>query len=136
VPQSVPPLADRRAKRRKSIILVLICTFLGAAAQILFKQGGLALPPSPTLWQLATCVPLIAGYGLYGLNLVLLSFALRHGELSNLYPVISLTYVWVMALSVGIFNEQLNPYKLLGVLVIMAGVAVLGRAGSAEEPPL
>ena len=36
----------------------------------------------------------------------------RYGELSLLYPVIGLTYVWVTGLSVIIYNETLNPWKV------------------------
>ena len=52
--------------------------------------------------------------------------ALRHGELSVLYPLISLSYVWVAVLSVLVFGEIMNAYKVAGICAIMAGVAVLG----------
>jgi multidrug transporter EmrE-like cation transporter len=74
-----------------------------------------------------TNVPLVAGYSLYGISTVLLVLALRDGQLSILYPVISLTYVWVTFLSLFFFKESMNPWKLLGVLIIVAGVTVLGR---------
>ncbi len=74
-----------------------------------------------------TNVPLVAGYSLYGISTVLLVLALRDGELSILYPVISLTYVWVTLLSVYFFKEQISPLKLLGVMVVVIGVAVIGR---------
>ncbi|MCS7024829.1 MAG: hypothetical protein NZV14_08500 [Bryobacteraceae bacterium] len=74
-----------------------------------------------------TNLHLLAGYSLYGLSTVLLVLALRDGELSILYPVISLTFVWVTFLSSYIFRESLTPTKLTGILVIVSGVAVLGR---------
>ena len=74
-----------------------------------------------------TSVPLLAGYCLYGLNTVLMVFALRDGELSILYPIIALTYVWVTILSVIFFHESMNFFKLAGVAVVVAGVAVMGR---------
>jgi drug/metabolite transporter (DMT)-like permease len=43
--------------------------------------------------------------------------------------VISLTYIWVTFLSVAFFKETMNFYRLLGVLVIVAGVALLGKDG-------
>ncbi len=108
---------------------------LGAGAQVFFKLAGTALGPAPTLQQMITCLPLIAGYVLYGFSTILLSFALRHDELSSMYPIISLTYVWVMFLSVWIFREALNPFKVVGVAVIMVGVAVLGLKESRKSPP-
>jgi drug/metabolite transporter (DMT)-like permease len=55
---------------------------------------------------------------------------LRDGQLSVLYPVVSLTYVWVTVLSVVIFHESLNLFKVLGVATIVVGVAILGRNGN------
>jgi multidrug transporter EmrE-like cation transporter len=53
--------------------------------------------------------------------------ALREGELSLLYPIISLAYVWVTVASYFIFHDTINPLKLAGIVVIMLGVAMLGR---------
>jgi len=73
-------------------------------------------------------LPLLSGYALYGLSTLLLVLALREGELSLLYPVIALTYVWVTVLSVVIFHDRLNPFKLIGIVIVVTGVAVLGGA--------
>ena len=72
---------------------------------------------------------LFTGYALYGLNTILLAIALRDSELSLLYPVIALTYVWVSILSVVLLHEAMNPYKLLGLATIVIGVGILGRGG-------
>ena len=114
---------------------MLFGTLLCAAAQVLMKRGADALPPNPTLVETATAVltnpVLFGGYALYGLFTAVMVVALRHGELSRLQPVIALTYVWVAILSVVIFGETMNPYKIAGMCVIMAGVVVLGRGARA-----
>jgi multidrug transporter EmrE-like cation transporter len=69
----------------------------------------------------------MAGYSLYGISAALLVLALRDGELSILYPVISMTYVWVTFLSLVFFRETLSVFKLAGVAIIVTGVAILGR---------
>jgi multidrug transporter EmrE-like cation transporter len=117
--------------RRRSLILVLCCTIIGAAAQILIKVGaGTLNQPSPSLLQTAIHMiltpSLFAGYSLYGISTVLLVIALKHGELSLLYPVFAMTYVWVTILSVVLLKEAMNPYKLVGIAIIVGGVAVLG----------
>ena len=111
---------------RQSVGLVFGCTIFGAAAQILIKTGANMLTGSSPL-AMITNMPLVAGYSLYGISTVFLVLALRDGQLSILYPVISLTYVWVAFLSLLFFKESMNPWKLLGVLTIVAGVTVLGR---------
>lgn len=84
---------------------------------------------APTLPAIVKNFPLIAGYALYGLNTVLLVLALRDGELSMLYPIIALTYVWVTLLSYTFLHEPPNIFKNAGIAAIVIGVAVLGRGG-------
>jgi len=123
-----------QAQQRRSFILVVCCTIIGAAAQVLIKMGASALGPSPTMVQTAMAMllnpALFAGYSLYGISTILLVLALRHGQLSLLYPVFAMTYVWVTILSVVVFHESMNPYKLAGIAVIVGGIAVLGKGPS------
>lgn len=119
------------------MFLVLFCTFIGAAAQLLMKSGGnqlagrslaeLAGDPTLVLGNL----PLIAGYVLYGCTTILFVMALRSGELSLLYPIIALTYVWVTVLSFAVLRESINGWKIAGILIIIAGVSSIGRDGKA-----
>jgi len=123
--------ADPVKARLFSICLVFVCTLLGAAAQILMKggtQGQAADTPLALFLEIFSSPQLFAGYALYGISTMLLVVALKYGELSILYPVIGLTYVWVCGLSVLIYGERLNPWKILGLCTVVAGVAILGRA--------
>jgi len=130
----VSPLR-RTLTRRESIALVFCCTFIGAAAQILMKIGAGNLPPVGAAAILANPlivlkdVALLAGLSLYGLFTLMLIFALRDGELSIIYPVIALNYVWVTFLSLLFFHETMNPLKACGISIIVLGVVVLGRGG-------
>ena len=127
--------ANRKLSRNQSILLVVFCTFIGAAAQILLKMGanefklvgGAAILSNPLL--ILRNFSLMGGLALYGLFTLLFIFALRDGELSVMYPIITLNYVWVMLLSVFLFNEVLNTYKLIGVSSIMLGVILVGKGG-------
>jgi len=125
---TLPTAAQSRAGARRAVWLVFACTLLGAGAQVLIKTGANALP-HPSVAQMITSPYLLSGYSLYGLSTVLLVLALKHGQLSLLYPVISLTYVWVTILSVMVFHEVMNPLKLAGIVLIVAGVGVLGLGG-------
>jgi uncharacterized membrane protein len=99
------------------MLLVFGCTVLGAAAQIFMKLGANRLA-HPGLMGMAT-----------NLSTVLLVLALKDGELSLLYPVIALTYVWVTVLSLLLLHDRPDPYKLTGIAIIVIGVSVLGRGG-------
>ncbi len=83
----------------------------------------------PRVMALVTNVPLVLGYALYGINTLMLVLALREGELSLLYPIIALTYVWVTLLSYGLLHEKPNLFRNVGIATIVIGVAVLGRKG-------
>jgi len=113
----------------QSVGLVFICTILGAAAQILMKNGVNHMTRL-SLVQAMQNPPLMAGYCLQGINTLLLMLALRDGELSMLYPIIALTYVWTMMLSTYFFGEQITLLKLAGIIAIVGGVTVLGKATS------
>jgi len=116
-----------RLTRRQSVGVTVICTFLGAAGQVLIKLGAAQLGGSASPVAMITNPLLLGGYVLYGLMTVLFVLALRDEELSILYPIIALTYVWVTGLSVWLFRETFNLAKGVGVATIVAGVSILGR---------
>ncbi|MES1260364.1 MAG: hypothetical protein ABUS49_01415 [Acidobacteriota bacterium] len=125
---------------RKPLYMVVGCTLFAGAAQIMMKFGAVQpLPPLipshpasllPFVLALLGNFPLVAGYALSACNALLLIMALRDGELSVLYPIYSLSYVWVLALSIYFFHDHLNAWKLAGVLLIMTGVGFLGKVSS------
>jgi multidrug transporter EmrE-like cation transporter len=120
---AVIPQSDPRA-RRNSFLLVFACTILGTVAQLLIKTGMNHF--SPHLLALVTNLPLIAGYTIYGINTLLMVLALKNGEMSMLYPIIALTYVWTTLASYTLLGEPSNAYKNLGIVTIVLGVAVMG----------
>ena len=122
----VSVIASTVEQKRRSLLMIVAFTVLAAAAQVLMKFGTIHLKLHPSVIGLLTDFPLIGGMFLYGVGAALMVVALRHGELSVLYPLISLSYVWVAILSVVVFGEVMNPYKIAGICTIMAGVAVLG----------
>jgi multidrug transporter EmrE-like cation transporter len=126
---------------KKSFALVFACTLIGALAQILVKLGTVDLGAHITLGQVAHdpalfvkfCFGIIsngklfAGYCLYGVNTFLMAMALKGRELSRLYPIIALTYVWVTFLSLFVLpGEHLNLFRSLGITLIVIGVSILG----------
>jgi multidrug transporter EmrE-like cation transporter len=52
--------------------------------------------------------------------------ALSKFELSYAYPFMSLSFVFVVALSMLLFGEHFNAYKLFGVAAICFGLVLLG----------
>lgn len=124
-------------RSNKPIYLVLGCTVFAAAAQVLMKFGANhpmpAFDPSqPFVFVKALLgnISLLGGYTMSAGTAFLLILALRDGELSMLYPIIAMTYVWVNLLSMYFFDEHMNVWKASGIALVISGVALLGRAGS------
>ncbi len=113
------PVIDH-AKRRQAVLIILAGTLLVAVAQMLIKSGANRLAESGHTGLI----------GLYAVFAVMMIYSLKHGEMSVLFPLISLGFVWVTILSVFIFHESMSPLKGAGIAIIVAGVAVLGRGGS------
>jgi multidrug transporter EmrE-like cation transporter len=64
---------------------------------------------------------------MYGINTFLMALALKGRELSRLYPIIALTYVWVTILSLFVLpGEHMNFFRSVGIAFIVGGVSVLG----------
>ena len=122
--------------------MVCGCTVLAAFAQVLLKMAAVHPMPAvqwsnlstllPFVQALAGNTPLIFGYVLHAGNALLLVLALRDGHLSVLYPIYALSYVWVYLLSIWFFGEGMNAWKIGGVVLIIGGVALLGRVSTAE----
>jgi multidrug transporter EmrE-like cation transporter len=137
---SAPATATDPGSVRRSFLLVFSCTVIGAAAQMLIKKGagqlGVHLSLSQILhdpmfvfrfgFRIIENAELFLGYSLYGVNTVLMAYALKGRELSRLYPIIALTYVWVTALSVVMLHENVNFFRILGITLIVGGVSILG----------
>jgi len=111
--------------------MAVAATFITAAAQMLIKTGSSRIGEHATLLAtligLLTVPPLFFGYALYGVVTAIMVMALRHGELSVIWPVISLSFVWVAILSVLVFHESMNMEKIGGIAVIITGVAIMGK---------
>jgi multidrug transporter EmrE-like cation transporter len=134
------PIVERSAAR-KSFLLMFFCTLIGAMAQMLIKQGTGQLGTRITLVDLAQhpalfvrfCLSVVGntklflGYVCYGINTFLIALALKGRELSRLYPIIALTYVWVALLSFYFLpDEHMNFFKSVGIAFVVGGVSVLG----------
>ncbi len=135
-------IESRAESQRRSFLLVFSCTLIGALAQILVKQGTAQLGAGHiTLGQvlrdpaqivsfsvgIISNLRLFIGYCLYGINTFLMALALKGRELSRLYPIIALTYVWVTVLSLFVLpDEHLNFFRSIGIAFIVGGVSILG----------
>ncbi len=103
--------------------LTLLSVAVGAFGPILLKKGtDGSLHPKHILRN----KHLIAGIFLYGVATIIYLLALRGGELSLLYPLVSITYPVVCILSIIMLKERMNRLKWAGIVCIIAGVSFIG----------
>jgi multidrug transporter EmrE-like cation transporter len=112
---------------------------LNAAAQLLLKTATRPLSTftvfsADTLMRsiavLAVSVPFWAGMTCYAASVCVWLAALSKAPVSVAYPMLSLGYVAVAAISAMWLGETLNPAKVLGIALICAGVLLVSRSSS------
>jgi drug/metabolite transporter (DMT)-like permease len=111
------------ATKMSWILVVLFCALLGGTGQVFFKLGSKTLEFNAA--ALLTNWKLIIGLVLYGVATVLFTVALKHGDLSLLYPVIATSYIWVALFSILFLHETFPAYKWGGMALLLLGVIVI-----------
>jgi uncharacterized membrane protein len=117
IPRSFSP-------KTKAIIIAVIATILMSFSQMLWKIGSSSFDTD--FIKLLTNIPLIAGFAIYGFCAVLMVISLRNGELSTIYPIFALSFVFVNILAWLILYENMNVFKWIGVLAIIIGITIIG----------
>lgn len=107
-----------------AVFLVLLVAFIGAVASLFFKLGSAKL--SKNLIKLLKNREIMIALFLYIITIPMYVTALKRGDLSLLYPVISTTYIWVSLLSMYFLKEKMNKYKWAGISLIIIGVILIG----------
>ena len=106
-----------------SIVLVLIGSFIGSFAAVFLKAGAHSMSRN---WKsLLLNYKLAVGVSLYLLSSVFLVMGVKNGEVTIIYPLVSLGYVWTLVWSNLVFKEPLTRTKFAGIGVIIFGVALL-----------
>ncbi len=105
--------------------VVLLCALMGAFGQVFFKLGSKTISMDIMSWILNW--KLLTGITLYALATVVFVAALKFSNLSIVYPIIATSYIWVTLFSIFYLGESFPAYKWLGIIMILAGVAIITR---------
>ncbi len=106
-----------------SMLLVLLASLIGSVGAIFLKAGAARLHR-----QLSTLLlnwRLMVGVGIFLVSSYFFVLAVRQGELTVLYPLVSLGYVWTLFWSRIFFREPFTRNKFLGLGLILLGTAFL-----------
>ncbi len=107
-----------------ALMLVLFCSMLGATAQTFLKLGSEKV--SGNLLTLFLNWQVILGVAIYGIATALFLIAIRHGEITIMYPMIAMSYIWVSVISSVYLGEKMNLIKWGGNALILSGVFLIG----------
>lgn len=107
-----------------SIVYVFIAGFFGSFGAAFLKAGAARLYGNIrsvyTNWRIA------AGIAAYLISSVFFVRGIAVGELSVLYPMVALGYMWTILWAKLFFGEPFTWGKLGGLGAIFAGLALLG----------
>jgi multidrug transporter EmrE-like cation transporter len=115
-----------------NMLLVLFAAFIGSFGGVFLKAGAgqvreglvylfISRDPPFFNWRLA------AGVGMFLLSSYFFVLGIRPpGELSVLYPMVSLGYIFTLFWSRIFFKEPLTRMKFYGLFLIVAGVIFVG----------
>jgi len=103
--------------------LVVAGSFIGSFGAVLLKAGAGRL--SRSIRSVIANWRLGLGVFAYGLSSVFFVLANTKGELTILYPLVSLGYLWTLVWARLFFDEPLTRFKFLGIGLILVGVFFL-----------
>lgn len=107
----------------QSMLLVFTASLVGSFGAVFLKLGAGQLNQSFLSflnWRLAFGVFLFLG------SSVFYAMGIKGGQLSVLYPMVSLGYIWTLLWSRLFFQEPLTGQKFLGLGLILLGVFFVG----------
>jgi multidrug transporter EmrE-like cation transporter len=106
-----------------SMAWIFLCGFVGSFGAVFLKAGAGRLEMN--VRSIAMNWRLAAGIGAYLLSSVFFVLGVRRGELSVLYPLVALGYLWTVVWSRLFFGEPLTKAKFIALGLIIAGMAML-----------
>jgi drug/metabolite transporter (DMT)-like permease len=106
-----------------SMLLVLLASFIGSFGAVFLKSGAERLHRQ--LKSLLLNWRLAAGVAFFLLSSFFFVLGIRRGELTVLYPMVALGYIWTLFWSRLFFGEPFSRNKFLGIGLILAGIVLL-----------
>jgi drug/metabolite transporter (DMT)-like permease len=109
------------------MVLVMSASLIGSFGAVFLKLGAERMKHG---FRHILNAKLVAGIALFLGSSVPFVMGIKHGELSVLYPMVSLSYVFAMVWSKVFFKEHISAGKIAAVALILAGVVCIGVGGS------
>jgi undecaprenyl phosphate-alpha-L-ara4N flippase subunit ArnE len=113
----------------KLILLMTLVSGMLAGGQFMLKTGfnkigGFSMS---NILQVFTNAWVLGGIAMIGSQMLLWFWILSRYDLTKAYPLISMSYIFAMVLAVLLLKEQPGAIRIIGTLLIVAGVALVAR---------
>src|SRR6056297_1992601 len=128
--QGPSPLPDKGPYKKNTVAILLLLSYLClTAGQVSAKLAGMVLGSTQVISGIPSPhLALAFGFGTYFFFLLrglLWVFLLRKLKLVLAYPLMSIGYILVLAVSFLFFKEPLTVGKMAGALLLMTGVSLV-----------
>jgi drug/metabolite transporter (DMT)-like permease len=106
-----------------SIVLVLVGSFIGSIGMVFLKKASKDLHKG---FLHIISLNAALGVALFMISSVFYLAGIRNGQISVLFPMVSLSYVWALFWARLVFKEPLTKQKFAGLGLVLIGVFFLG----------
>ena len=102
------------------LVLLVVCAWIEGASQVCFKLS-VQFPHRQVFW-------VALGSAVHLVEAVLYTVVLAQLDLSIAYPLSALVFITTTLLSLWLLHEVVTPTRWIGVVLILAGAALLGTS--------
>jgi uncharacterized membrane protein len=107
-----------------AVLLVIFGSILGSFGPIFLKKGSANVHRDIKTFIFNKHI--FIGLCFYAFGTIIFIPALKGGDLSVIYPLVSVAYIWVAIYSMWLLKEKMNKFKWIGIALIILGVSLIG----------
>jgi len=124
-------MKNTEEREKMNVIIIILSGILCASLGQVFWKLGMNAVGAIDNFSISGIVsmflnPLVfLGLLMYGLSTIFWLIALSQKDLSYVYPFIALTFIIVLLLSKFLLHENVGIYRIVGTLIIIAGLIIV-----------
>jgi len=119
---------DKNKKVLTAFLIMVFSTLFTAGGQIFLKLSSAEISLN---WLSLLNLNLFLGFVVYGIATFTMLYAFKLADLSLMYPLISLSFIWVLLIGYFLFNEPITLLKTTAIIFIMVGAVFMKKGGAA-----
>lgn len=104
-------------------LLVILGTLIGAWGALFFKLA--ASESGGSLKEMIFNLKFLLGAVLYVVSTIPFLIAVKHTQVTAIYPIVATSYIWTIILARLFLREKITGMKWLGILCIIIGVVFI-----------